>query len=52
MDLDLQWVLGLAKNLEQVIIRDEVETWEDLSLGLKIHIKRFLNVLKLKVHVV
>ena len=33
------WVLGLAQNLQQVIVGQEVEPWEELPLGLQIHVQ-------------
>ena len=32
-------VLGLAQNLQQVIVGQEVEPWEELPLGLQIHVQ-------------
>jgi hypothetical protein len=34
MVLDLEWVLGCAEDVEEVVIGDEVEAREGLSLGL------------------
>ena len=50
MNLYLHRVLGLAEDLEQVVVGDEVEAWEDLSLGLEVHVERLLNVFQPQVH--
>ena len=31
-------VLGLAQDLQQIVVGQEVESWEDLSLGFQVHI--------------
>lgn len=44
------WVAGLAQNLQEVIIGQEVEAREDVALGLQVHVQRLLNVLQNRVH--
>ena len=45
-------VLGLAEDLEQVVVAEEVEAREDLPLRLEVHVQRLLDLLQLGVHVV
>ena len=45
-------ILRLTKNLEQVVVAEEVEAREDLALRLQIHVKRLLDLLKLRIHLV
>jgi len=35
-----------------VSLGQEVEAWEDLSLGLQVHVQRLLDLFKLAVHVI
>ena len=50
MRLDGLRVLRLAEDLEQVVVRDEVEARERLALRLQVHIERLLDLLELLVH--
>jgi len=52
MDLYLRWILGLAQDLKQVVIREEVEAREYLALGLEIHIERLLYLFEAQIHLV
>ena len=52
MWLDCFGVLGLAEDLQEVIVGQEVEAWEDLALGFQVHIQGFLDLFKTVVHVV
>ena len=45
-------VLGLAEDLEQVVVAEEVEAREDLPLRLEVHVERLLDLLQFGVHVV
>ena len=45
-------VLALAQNLQQVVVRQEVETRENLSLRLQVHVQALLYLFQLVVHVV
>lgn len=45
-------VLGLAKDFQQVIVGEEVESWEDLPLGLQVHVQGLLDLLKFDIHVI
>jgi hypothetical protein len=46
------WILGLTNNLKQILIRQEVESWEELSLGLKEVVQVLFDVLELLVQVI
>jgi hypothetical protein len=48
--LDGIGVRALRKNLQQVSIWTEIETWEDRSLGFKIVFKLFLAFFKIDLH--
>ena len=50
MRLDSLWVFGLAQDFKKVVVGQEVEPGEDLSLCLKIHIQGLLNFLQLAIH--
>ena len=50
--LDGLWILGLAQDLQEVIVGQEVEPWEDLTLGLQVHVQRLLDLLQFGVHLV
>lgn len=39
-------VFGLRQNLQQLIIRQEVESWEGISLGLQILAESLLHLLQ------
>ena len=45
-------VLTLTKNLQQVVVRQEVESGEYLPLRLEVHVQRLLYLLQLQIHVV
>ena len=45
-------VLALAQNLQQVVVRQEVEARENLSLRLQVHVQALLYLFKLVVHIV
>lgn len=45
-------VFRLTQDLQQIIVGQEVEPWEDLSLGLQVHVQGFLDLLQFDVHVV
>ena len=45
-------VLGLAQDFQEVVVGQEVEPWEDLPLGLQVHVQRLLDLLQLGVHLV
>lgn len=51
MGLDSRGLLGLGKDLQQVIIGEEVESGELLSLLLEVLVERFLNVLQFLVSI-
>ena len=51
MGLDVERVLGLTKNLKQVIRRQKVESWELLSLALQVIVQGLLDALELCIHV-
>jgi hypothetical protein len=51
MSLDILGVAPLAQNLQQVIIREEVEARKLLALGLTVVFKGFLDPFKLVIHV-
>lgn len=38
-------VLGLPQYLEEVVVREEVESGEELSLGLQVHVQGPLDAL-------
>ncbi len=42
--LHTQRVLGLAQNFQQLVIGQEVETWEGQSLGLQVVIQPLLDL--------
>ena len=52
MWLDSFWVLGLAENLEEIVVGQEVESREDLAFGLQVHVEGFLDLFQLVVHVI
>ena len=52
MWLDSLRVTRLTENLQEVVVGQEVEAWEDLPLGLQVHVERLLDLLQLVVHVV
>ena len=52
MGLHCLWVLGLAENFQQIVVGQEVESGENLSLRLEIHVQGFLNLFQFDVHAV
>lgn len=42
--LDGLRVTGLAQDLQEVIVGEEVETGKDMTLGLQVHVKGLLDV--------
>ena len=44
MRLDSCWVFGLGENLQQLIIREEIESRESHPLGLQVLTQSFLNL--------
>ena len=50
--LNSLWVLGLSQDLQEVVVGQEVESREDLPLGLQVHVQRFLDLLQFGVHLV
>ena len=52
MRLDGFGVFGLTQDLQKVVVGQEVESGEDLPLGLQVHIQGFLDLFQLDVHVI
>ena len=46
MRLHCSRIFGLGQNLQEFIIREEVESWEGHSLGLKVLTETFLHLLQ------
>ena len=44
--LNSSGIFGLGENLQQLIIREEVESWEGNPLGLQIFTETFLHLLQ------
>ena len=45
-------VLGLSENLQEVVVREEVEPREKLPLRLQVHVQRALDGLQSAIHAV
>lgn len=52
MRLDGFGVFGLTQDLQKVVVGQEVESGEDLPLGLQVHIQGFLDLFQLDVHII
>lgn len=48
--LDCVGVAGLAQDLQEVVVGKEVETGEDVALGLQVHIEGLLDLFQGTVH--